>query len=321
MMSEWKMAPLVASLEMQNAGWREADRQGLDLESVEMQPIYQAMLAEAPQPQKEPVVWGAPKTVRQLIGQLETLDPDLETVALYRLPDGLGEVSGKVKQGHISTSYERMEGIWLGPYKGSGRKVLAFWTKLDPREVPDGEPLTQPPALGGEPEVVGYQCRQSAQEMFFLHEYPHYWQHLPLIRLEDHLARMAAVKTENSVLQKQLGDRGEDISAYASNGEKLQAEIDYLKLELRGVERAKADLAELLGCADEPRWKWLLSGAQDLIAERNSLKALIDQVRAIAEDRAKGYASREHGGVLNGRCMDKVCALFETAPAAKDGAQ
>ncbi len=93
----------------------------------------------------EPVVWGAPKTVGQLIRQLQTLDPALETVALYRLPDDIPGIGGKVKQGHISTSYERMEGIWLGPYKGDGRKVLAFWTKLDPRPVPDGEFLMQTP--------------------------------------------------------------------------------------------------------------------------------------------------------------------------------
>lgn len=90
---------------------------------------------------QEPVVWGSPKTVRQLIRQLQTLDPDLETVALYRLPRDVPGVGGKVRQGHISTSYERMEGQWLGPYKGSGRLVLAFWTKLDPRENPDGEPV------------------------------------------------------------------------------------------------------------------------------------------------------------------------------------
>ncbi|WP_440064323.1 hypothetical protein ACTAB2_01825 [Pseudomonas syringae] len=102
----------------------------------------------APQPPAEPVVWGSPKTVGQLIRQLQTLDPALETVALYRLPDDIPGVGGKVKQGHISTSYERMEGIWLGPYKGDGRKVLAFWTKLDPRPVPDGEFLTQTPPLG-----------------------------------------------------------------------------------------------------------------------------------------------------------------------------
>ncbi|WP_235814846.1 hypothetical protein [Pseudomonas syringae group genomosp. 3] len=95
--------------------------------------------------QAGPVVWGSPKTVGQLIRQLQTLDPALETVALYRLPDDVPGVGGKVKQGHISTSYERMEGIWLGPYKGDGRKVLAFWTKLDPRPVPDGEFLTQTP--------------------------------------------------------------------------------------------------------------------------------------------------------------------------------
>ncbi|WP_240997660.1 hypothetical protein [Pseudomonas viridiflava] len=102
-------------------------------------------LAQPADQQGEPVVWGAPETVGQLIRQLQTLDPALETVALYRLPDHIPGVGGKVKQGHISTSYERMEGIWLGPYKGDGRKVLAFWTKLDPRPVPDGEFLMQTP--------------------------------------------------------------------------------------------------------------------------------------------------------------------------------
>ncbi len=91
------------------------------------------------QSEEEPVDWSSPKTVKQLIRQLQTLDPDLETVALYRLPDGLGELSGKVKQGHISISNERMDGVWLGPYKGDGRMVLAFWTKLDPRDEPDGD--------------------------------------------------------------------------------------------------------------------------------------------------------------------------------------
>ncbi|WP_059296123.1 MazG-like family protein, partial [Pseudomonas syringae group genomosp. 3] len=124
---------------------------------------YFEQQAEALHPKKEPVAWGAPKTVRQLIGQLETLDPELETVALYRLPDGLGKLSGKVKQGHISTSYERMEGIWLGPYKGNGRKVLAFWTKLDPRELPDGEPLPKTPELIGAPELDGLSFQELRQ--------------------------------------------------------------------------------------------------------------------------------------------------------------
>jgi hypothetical protein len=34
----------------------------------------------------QPVVWGSPKTVGQLIGQLQTLDPDMETTALLRMP-------------------------------------------------------------------------------------------------------------------------------------------------------------------------------------------------------------------------------------------
>ncbi|GFM73796.1 hypothetical protein PSCICL_47880 [Pseudomonas cichorii] len=97
--------------------------------------------------QQKPAEWGSPKTVRQLISQLQTLDPDLETVALYRLPSDVPGVGGKVRQGYISTSYERMEGQWLGPYKGSGRLVLAFWTKLDPRENPDGEPAMDAAAV------------------------------------------------------------------------------------------------------------------------------------------------------------------------------
>lgn len=70
----------------------------------------------------------------------------------------------------------------------------------------------------------------------------------------------------------------EDNSAFiaAANPAAVLAMIgqnDYLELELSGVERAKQELAEKLGCADEPRWKWLLSGADDLTRERDKLKA------------------------------------------------
>ncbi|KPY80201.1 hypothetical protein ALO44_200168 [Pseudomonas syringae pv. tagetis] len=137
---------MIAAVEGDSYTFATGDEEWIGCLSSDMaEEIYSNMLAAAPQPPVEPVVWGAPKTVGQLIRQLQTLDPALETVALYRLPDDIPGVGGKVKQGHISTSYERMEGIWLGPYKGDGRKVLAFWTKLDPRPVPDGEFLMQTP--------------------------------------------------------------------------------------------------------------------------------------------------------------------------------
>ncbi|WP_439858070.1 hypothetical protein [Pseudomonas syringae] len=153
MSNEYKRPAVVLTEEMKRAA-RNAPLPMVLLDSISarqdlaFESKFYAAIAAAPQPPAEPVVWGSPKTVGQLIRQLQTLDPALETVALYRLPDDIPGVGGKVKQGHISTSYERMEGIWLGPYKGDGRKVLAFWTKLDPRPVPDGEFLTQTPPLG-----------------------------------------------------------------------------------------------------------------------------------------------------------------------------
>jgi hypothetical protein len=99
-----------------------------------------------------PVSWGAPKTVRQLIQQLQTLDPDLETVALLRMPENFRD--GKaIRQVPIDISYERLDGPWLAPYKGDGRKVLAFWAKPDQRDVGEqGELLTTPPAASRAPD-------------------------------------------------------------------------------------------------------------------------------------------------------------------------
>ncbi|WP_223501767.1 hypothetical protein [Serratia sp. JSRIV006] len=97
-----------------------------------------------------PVQWGSPKTVRQLIQQLQTLDQDLETTALLRMPANFRD--GKaVRQSPIDISYERLDGCWLVPYKGEGRKVLAFWAKADHREEGErGELLTiEAPGAGG----------------------------------------------------------------------------------------------------------------------------------------------------------------------------
>jgi hypothetical protein len=97
---------------------------------------------ELTQHEREPVNWAAPKTVRQLIRQLQTLDPDLETHAMLRIPDF--KDGKQVRSCPLSISYERMEGPWLSSYKGDGRKVIAIWAKPDPRELQDqGETLTE----------------------------------------------------------------------------------------------------------------------------------------------------------------------------------
>ncbi|BEO65048.1 hypothetical protein SMQE31_05560 [Serratia marcescens] len=109
----------------------------------------------------QPVVWGAPKTVGQMIGQLQTLDPEMETTALLRMPADFRD-GNAVRQVPISISFERLDGMWLAPYKGEGRKVLAFWAKADHREADDrGELLTAPPAPAALP-VQHYEelCRQ-----------------------------------------------------------------------------------------------------------------------------------------------------------------
>lgn len=90
----------------------------------------------------EPVNWAAPKTVRQLIRQLQTLDPDMETHAMLRIPDF--KDGKQVRSCPLSISYERMEGPWLSSFKGDGRKVIAIWAKPDHRDPQDqGETLTE----------------------------------------------------------------------------------------------------------------------------------------------------------------------------------
>lgn len=81
---------------------------------------------------QEPVKWGAPKTVRQLIRQLETLDQDLRPVSILRVPASVFE-DGKERSRavHLSFSYERVEGQWLSAFKGDGEKVVAFWCRME----------------------------------------------------------------------------------------------------------------------------------------------------------------------------------------------
>ncbi len=98
----------------------------------------------------QPVEWGSPKTVGQMIGQLKTLDPAMETTALQRMSAGFRD-GNAIRQVPISISFERLDGVWLAPYKGEGRKVLAFWAKADHREETErGELFTAPAA----PEIT-----------------------------------------------------------------------------------------------------------------------------------------------------------------------
>ncbi|WP_458718291.1 hypothetical protein [Pseudomonas gregormendelii] len=99
-------------------------------------------IGELTKHEHEPVNWAAPKTVRQLIRQLQTLDPDLETHAMLRIPDF--KDGKQVRSCPLSISYERMEGPWLSSFKGDGRKVIAIWAKPDHRDQQDqGETLTE----------------------------------------------------------------------------------------------------------------------------------------------------------------------------------
>jgi len=46
-------------------------------------------------------------------------------------------------------------------------------------------------------------------------------------------------------------------------------------------------------------------------AEVERLRGLLERVATIAEEREHGYATRQHGGVVNGRCADKIVAMLD----------
>jgi hypothetical protein len=55
------------------------------------------------------------------------------------------------------------------------------------------------------------------------------------------------------------------LTSLMEENERLKAEIEYLKIEAEGFDNAKRELAGRLGCADEPRWKWMSLGLTRLI--------------------------------------------------------
>ncbi len=75
------------------------------------------------------------------------------------------------------------------------------------------------------------------------------WTEEPLVRLSDAEARIA----------------------------ELQAKIEWLELEAEGHDNGKRDLAEVLNCADEPRWKHMRLEAVKLKARAEAAEALLKE--------------------------------------------
>jgi len=80
-------------------------------------------LLDKPSAQGEPVLWGAPKTVRQLIRQLETLDQDLRPLSMLRVPASVFE-DGKerVRATHLSFPMRGLTGSGLHRSRAMAKK-------------------------------------------------------------------------------------------------------------------------------------------------------------------------------------------------------
>lgn len=106
------LVPSVADLSMKNAGWQEADRQGVDPESIEMQTIWHAMLAAAPHP-----VSGEQKPVAVVDesddGQWAEILPDVSVRVgdkLYAAPPAAQDVAGLAEavRDYLSAVHEQL---------------------------------------------------------------------------------------------------------------------------------------------------------------------------------------------------------------------
>lgn len=126
-------AAFAGKIEAQSVQHQEASRKAMARD-------YAAIIAVAPQPATEPVSWGTPKTIAQLVAQLETMPQDMPVKSAYRITFPSGET--KVAVNHLMTSYEIVGPRWLvgGREAGDGQqKVLMFWTKHDDRNPVDIE--------------------------------------------------------------------------------------------------------------------------------------------------------------------------------------
>lgn len=96
----------------------------------------------------DPVTWGAPKTVRQLIQQLQTLDQDLRPLSMLRVPgDVFEDGKERTRAVPLSISHERVDGQWLAQFKSEGEKVLAFWCRMERPAPVFGFPVVIDPTL------------------------------------------------------------------------------------------------------------------------------------------------------------------------------
>lgn len=100
------------------------------------------------QSHSEPVEWGAPKTVRQLIRQLETLDQELRPLSMLRVPgDVFEDGKERTRAVNLSISHEKVDGQWLAPFKGKGEKVVAFWCRTERPATLFGFPVLIDPTV------------------------------------------------------------------------------------------------------------------------------------------------------------------------------
>lgn len=135
----------LAAIDNNLENFRKLSDTGTVITMLERERLVYATALYALKQQVIDVFWGAPKSVGQLIRRLQTLDPDTEITALMRMPEHFRD-GKQIRQVPLSISWERMEGPWLAPFKGDGRKVLAFWAKPDPREDQErGESITDNP--------------------------------------------------------------------------------------------------------------------------------------------------------------------------------
>lgn len=79
------------------------------------------------------VAWGAPKTIRELMAQLDTMDPDLTVHGVFFTTIG-GKTVARTK--HLSMSFERIDRPHIKQGDESVPWAVAFWTSEDQRPSP-----------------------------------------------------------------------------------------------------------------------------------------------------------------------------------------
>ena len=74
------------------------------------------------------VVWGAPKTIRELIAQLETMDPEIKVHGAIHT-----EFEGKpvARCRYLGMSFERVDAPWIRQGDHQVPYSLVFWTQED----------------------------------------------------------------------------------------------------------------------------------------------------------------------------------------------